>query len=48
MNPQAAYRAEREALLARIVGLLEADKRVTAAWLFGSLGRGDADELFFF
>ncbi len=38
-------RAERDALLARVVALLSADPRVCAAWLFGSLGRGDEDDL---
>lgn len=38
-------RAEREALLARVVAVLTADSRVCAAWLIGSLGRGDADDL---
>ena len=34
----------REALLARVVQTLEADARVTAAWLSGSHGLGEADE----
>src|SRR5437868_5689604 len=38
-------RAERAALLQRAIALLKADERVCAAWLFGSLGRGDADDL---
>jgi len=38
-------RAERDALLERITGLLMDDARVVAAWLFGSLGRDDADDL---
>ncbi|MHB8624890.1 MAG: nucleotidyltransferase domain-containing protein [Aggregatilineales bacterium] len=38
-------RAERDTLLARMVALLSADPRVCAAWLFGSLGRGDEDDL---
>ena len=38
-------RAEREALLARITQTLEGDSRVAAAWLFGSTGRGEADDL---
>lgn len=37
------YRASREALLARIVQTLSEDERFIAAWLAGSLGRGDAD-----
>jgi predicted nucleotidyltransferase len=35
--------AERDALLRRAIELLGADDRVVAAWLYGSLGRGDAD-----
>jgi predicted nucleotidyltransferase len=38
-------RTEREALLNRIIEQLEADPRVGAAWLFGSLGRGTSDDL---
>jgi len=38
-------RAEREALLARITQMLEGDARIAAAWLFGSVGRGEADDL---
>lgn len=44
MTPS-AYLNERNALLRRITRQLEADARVVAAWLFGSLGRGDADAL---
>lgn len=40
-----ARRAERDALLARATALLIGDTRVVAAWLFGSLGREDADDL---
>jgi hypothetical protein len=40
-----AYRAETDALLDRLTLLLQQDERVVAAWLFGSQGRGDADEL---
>ncbi len=39
------YRAERDALLQHITSILERDQRVRAAWLFGSLGRGDEDDL---
>src|SRR4051794_12310171 len=39
------HRAERDALLQRAQGILDRDPRISAAWLFGSLGRGDADEL---
>ena len=38
-------RAEREALLARITQKLDGDDRIAAAWLFGSAGRGEADDL---
>lgn len=41
----AAHQAEREAWLAQTLVQLQGDPRVDAAWLFGSLGRGDADEL---
>lgn len=37
--------AEREVLLGRAAALLAADSRVTAAWVGGSVGRGDADAL---
>jgi len=36
---------EQEELVARATEFLKSDSRVVAAWLFGSLGRGDADEL---
>lgn len=36
--------AERNALLQRALTLLEGDQRIVAAWLYGSLGRADADE----
>lgn len=38
-------RAEREALLQQIIRLLDMDECVVAAWLYGSLGRNDADAL---
>ncbi len=38
-------REERAALLRSVIGLLEGDQRVAAAWLIGSEGRGAADEL---
>ena len=38
-----AYGRGRDALLARIRALLQADPRVDAAWLSGSFGRGEAD-----
>lgn len=40
-----ARRAERDALLCRLTQMLEADTRIAAAWLFGSVGRGEADDL---
>src|SRR5215472_20059 len=36
---------EREALLQSVIKMLEQDARVVAAWLFGSLGRGEGDGL---
>ena len=36
---------EREALLHRAIELLQQDGRVVAAWLFGSIGRGEDDGL---
>lgn len=39
----ARYALARDALLARIVDLLQADRRVGAAWLSGSFGGGEAD-----
>lgn len=39
------HRQERDQWLAQTLQHLQADKRVSAAWLFGSLGRGDSDEL---
>jgi hypothetical protein len=38
-------REERTALLERAQQMLERDGRIRAAWLFGSLGRGDDDDL---
>jgi hypothetical protein len=40
-----AYRQTREALLARIAAELSGDERFVAAWLTGSYGRGNADEV---
>jgi predicted nucleotidyltransferase len=40
-----AYRQDREALLAKIVTELSSDERFLAAWLTGSYGRGDEDEV---
>lgn len=40
-----ARRAEREALRTRIMRMLESDGRIAAAWLFGSAGRNEADDL---
>ncbi len=39
------YRRNRDALLAKIVTELSKDKRFVAAWLTGSYGRNDADEV---
>jgi len=45
-NPFAKqYRRETSQLLRSITDLLESDPQVKAAWLFGSQGRGEADEL---
>ena len=44
-NALLTRRAEREALLARLTRVLEGDGRIAAAWLFGSMGRGEADDL---
>ena len=41
----AAHQAERDGWLFAMTERLLADVRVVAAWLFGSLGRGDADAL---
>jgi predicted nucleotidyltransferase len=40
-----AYRQSREDLLARIAAELSGDARFLAAWLAGSYGRGDADDV---
>ena len=40
----AEYARHRDALLDRIVDVLQADPRVDAVWLSGSYGRGEADE----
>ncbi len=39
-----ALGTERNTLLVEARALLEGDERVVAAWLYGSLGRGTADE----
>jgi hypothetical protein len=41
----AAYRRERDNLLARIVAALEADPSIVAVWLAGSIGGGRSDDL---
>jgi hypothetical protein len=41
----ARRRAERDDLFARVEALLRADRRIVAAWLTGSLGREDGDDL---
>jgi hypothetical protein len=43
-NPLQTHTEERDALLARTLRLLEADDRVVAAWLHGSIGRGTHDD----
>jgi hypothetical protein len=45
MASLAEYAAAREAALQRLVGHLENDERLVAAWLGGSYGRGEADEV---
>jgi hypothetical protein len=40
-----AYKAERDFLLSRIIETLSSDPRIAAAWLEGSFGRGEADEV---
>jgi predicted nucleotidyltransferase len=48
MKPElllARYREERDALQSRIEAVLRADRRVCAAWLWGSQGRGETDAL---
>ena len=44
-NDLDAYRQRREAFLAKITLGLSGDKRFLAAWLTGSFGRNDADEI---
>src|SRR5687767_15215850 len=39
------YRQNRDALLAKIITELSNDERFVAAWLAGSYGRNDADEV---
>ncbi|MBV9852320.1 MAG: hypothetical protein JO250_21870 [Armatimonadetes bacterium] len=39
------HREDRDVLLARLKALLQEDPRVRAVWLWGSSGRGDADDL---
>ena len=39
------HRREREQLVERLAELLARDARFPAAWLYGSLGRGDADAM---
>lgn len=39
------YAAGRDALLGRIVAYLRADRRIAAAWLEGSFGRNEADQV---
>ena len=44
-NNLKAYRQRREALLTQITQELSCDERFLAAWLTGSYGRNDADEV---
>ena len=44
-NPLNAYRESRDELLTKIVETLSNDERFVAAWLAGSLGRSDADNI---
>ena len=44
-NVLTSFQSESKELLTQITNYLVNDPRVMAAWLFGSLGRGDADEL---
>jgi predicted nucleotidyltransferase len=44
-NRLQAYRQSRDDLLTRIVANLSRDERFVAAWLMGSYGRNDADEV---
>jgi predicted nucleotidyltransferase len=43
MSTLSAYGAARDELLDRLLQLLKGDPRVVAAWLAGSLGRGEGD-----
>ena len=43
-NPLQTHRQERDDLLARALASLEADERIVAAWLHGSMGRGTHDD----
>ncbi len=40
----ALHQAERDRMLDRAISFLMSDERIVAAWLYGSLGRDDADE----
>jgi predicted nucleotidyltransferase len=40
-----SYASERDTLLQNLHQAAESDERIAAVWLFGSLGRGDEDEL---
>ena len=44
ISPLETHRRERADLLALAVRLLEADERIVAAWLHGSMGRGTQDD----
>ena len=43
-NHLQTHRQERDDLLERAIALLEADERIVAAWLHGSMGRGTYDD----
>jgi hypothetical protein len=45
MATDAANRTDRDQLLSSLIRKLDADDRVRAVWLAGSLGRGNADDL---
>src|SRR5260221_14193953 len=44
ISPVAQHATNRDELLSHIVAVLNADDRVVAAWLTGSLGRGEDDD----
>ncbi len=44
LDPLSPHRAERDTLLQRAITLLQADDRIVAAWLHGSIGRATHDD----